>query len=53
MTEQTALPPVVDQDTWRAALDDLRRREKPRRANSTPSPRSDAGCRWSSCPTTR
>ena len=30
MTEQTAtaLPPVVDQDTWRAALDDLRRREK-------------------------
>lgn len=28
MTEQTALPPVVDQGTWRAALDDLRRREK-------------------------
>jgi len=30
MTTQTAtaLPPVVDQDTWRAALDDLRRREK-------------------------
>jgi len=28
MTEQTALPPVVGQDTWRAALDDLRRREK-------------------------
>ncbi|HVQ53040.1 MAG TPA: DUF899 family protein [Mycobacterium sp.] len=30
MTEQTttALPPVVDHDTWRAALDDLRRREK-------------------------
>src|ERR1700754_5343955 len=30
MTEQTttALPPVVDQETWRAALDDLRRREK-------------------------
>ena len=30
MTPQTApaLPPVVDQDTWRAALDDLRRREK-------------------------
>ncbi|HZN84184.1 MAG TPA: DUF899 family protein [Mycobacterium sp.] len=30
MTKQTAtaLPPVVDQDTWRAALDDLRRREK-------------------------
>lgn len=24
----TALPPVVDHDTWRAALDDLRRREK-------------------------
>src|ERR1700682_6657059 len=24
----TALPPVVDQETWRAALDDLRRREK-------------------------
>ena len=30
MTEQTttALPPVVDHATWRAALDDLRRREK-------------------------
>src|ERR1700752_2552320 len=28
MTEQTALPPVVDQATWRTALDDLRRREK-------------------------
>ena len=28
MTEQTALPPVVDQDTWRAALDELRKREK-------------------------
>ncbi len=30
MTEQTAiaLPQVVDQDTWRAALDELRRREK-------------------------
>jgi predicted dithiol-disulfide oxidoreductase (DUF899 family) len=30
MTKQTAtaLPPVVDQDTWRAALDDLRVREK-------------------------
>ena len=30
MTEQTAtaLPPVVDQQTWRAALDDLRKREK-------------------------
>lgn len=24
----TAIPPVVDRDTWRAALDDLRRREK-------------------------
>src|SRR3979411_2146189 len=24
----TALPPVVDQETWRAALDDLRLREK-------------------------
>lgn len=30
MTEQTptALPQVVDQGIWRAALDDLRRREK-------------------------
>ncbi|MGB8403253.1 MAG: DUF899 family protein [Mycobacterium sp.] len=30
MTQQTAtaLPPVVDPDTWRTALDDLRRREK-------------------------
>jgi predicted dithiol-disulfide oxidoreductase (DUF899 family) len=31
MTDQqtaTALPPVVDQDTWRTAVDDLRRREK-------------------------
>jgi predicted dithiol-disulfide oxidoreductase (DUF899 family) len=30
VTEQTAtvLPQVVDQDTWRTALDDLRRREK-------------------------
>jgi predicted dithiol-disulfide oxidoreductase (DUF899 family) len=30
VTPQTApaLPPVVDQDTWRATLDDLRRREK-------------------------
>src|SRR5690349_3478351 len=30
MTEPTAssLPPVVDQATWRAALDDLRKREK-------------------------
>ena len=30
MTEQTAsaLPPVVDQQTWQAALDDLRMREK-------------------------
>jgi predicted dithiol-disulfide oxidoreductase (DUF899 family) len=30
VTEQTmsALPPVVDQDTWRAALDELRAREK-------------------------
>ena len=25
---QAALPPVVDQDTWRTALDDLRAREK-------------------------
>ncbi|WP_156746171.1 DUF899 family protein, partial [Mycobacterium sp. 1423905.2] len=24
----TALPPVVDQQTWRAALDELRKREK-------------------------
>ena len=24
----SALPPVVDQQTWRAALDDLRKREK-------------------------
>ena len=24
----TAKPPVVDQDTWRTALEDLRRREK-------------------------
>ena len=28
MIEQTALPPVVDYDTWRSALDDLRQREK-------------------------
>ncbi|MBJ7337324.1 DUF899 family protein [Mycolicibacterium sp.] len=28
MTEKTALPPVVDQDTWRTALDELRIREK-------------------------
>jgi predicted dithiol-disulfide oxidoreductase (DUF899 family) len=30
VTEQTAtaLPPVVDQQTWQTALDDLRRREK-------------------------
>ncbi|MET0150338.1 MAG: DUF899 family protein, partial [Acidimicrobiales bacterium] len=28
MTEQTALPPVVDRQTWQAALDDLRMREK-------------------------
>ena len=28
MTEQTALPPVVDRQTWQAALDDLRLREK-------------------------
>ena len=28
MTDQTALPPVVDRDTWRAALEDLRKREK-------------------------
>ena len=30
MTEKTAtaLPPVVDHDTWRAELDELRRREK-------------------------
>jgi predicted dithiol-disulfide oxidoreductase (DUF899 family) len=27
-TTQTALPPVVDRQTWQAALDDLRRREK-------------------------
>lgn len=27
-TQPAALPPVVDQATWRAALDDLRRREK-------------------------
>lgn len=27
-TSATALPPVVDNDTWRTALDDLRRREK-------------------------
>ena len=27
-SDATALPPVVDDDTWRAALDDLRRREK-------------------------
>ncbi len=27
-TETAALPPVVDQQTWRAALEDLRRREK-------------------------
>ena len=30
MTQQTAsaLPPVVDRQTWQAALDDLRKREK-------------------------
>ena len=28
MTESTALPPVVDADTWRSALDELRAREK-------------------------
>jgi predicted dithiol-disulfide oxidoreductase (DUF899 family) len=28
VTEQTALPPVVDQQTWQVALDDLRMREK-------------------------
>src|SRR6201991_4413254 len=27
-TSTSAKPPVVDQETWRAALDDLRRREK-------------------------
>lgn len=27
-TQPVALPPVVDDATWRAALDDLRRREK-------------------------
>lgn len=27
-SQQAALPPVVDEATWRAALDDLRRREK-------------------------
>jgi predicted dithiol-disulfide oxidoreductase (DUF899 family) len=27
-TKNTALPPVVDQQTWRAALDELRKREK-------------------------
>ena len=26
--EKTALPPIVDQQTWRAALDELRKREK-------------------------
>ncbi|NLU84659.1 DUF899 family protein [Rhodococcus sp. HNM0569] len=28
MTEQSALPPIVDRQTWRQALDDLRTREK-------------------------
>ncbi|CAN3129267.1 DUF899 domain-containing protein [Mycobacterium sp. smrl_JER01] len=28
MTETTAMPPVVDNDTWRHALDELRAREK-------------------------
>lgn len=27
MTETTAMPPVVDNDTWRHALDELRARE--------------------------
>src|SRR5882757_11073212 len=27
-TTATAMPPVVDQDTWRTALEELRRREK-------------------------
>src|SRR5258708_27588745 len=26
--QNTALPPIVDHQTWRAALDDLRKREK-------------------------
>ena len=54
VTEQTAtaLPPVVDQETWQHELDELRRGRRPPPANSTPSPRSAAGCRWSSCPTT-
>ena len=48
----TGKPPVVDAQTWRAELDELRNARRPRPANWTRSPRSAAGCRWSRCPTT-
>ena len=40
----TALPPVVDADTWQKELDALRAARRPRPGSSTPSPRSAAGC---------
>ena len=49
-----ATPPVVDQQTWQAELEELRSREKAvTTASSTPSPRSAGTCPWSRCPTTR
>ena len=54
MSEETAsaLPPVVDRQTWQNALDDLRVREKAAPVSSTPSLHNAGDCRWSSSRTT-
>ena len=54
MSEQTAtaLPPVVDRQTWQAALAELRVREKAATRELDAIADSAADCRWSSCRTT-
>ena len=49
----TALPPIVDQDTWRAALDELRAREKAATRELDAIAAQRGGCPWSRCPITR
>ena len=49
----TALPPVVDADTWEAALADLRIREKAATRELDAIAAPAGASRWWRCPTTR
>ena len=51
-SQPVAVPPIVDQETWDAALADLRAREKAATRSSMPSPPHAGVCRWWNCRTT-